>query len=90
MRQTCLFMILLSLCLSSCLSKQEYSDEELQQLVDTRLEEQLSAYRKIKLKRCRERLIQEANLKVDSIIFAESQGQIMPNPLPKPQKPIMQ
>lgn len=59
--------------LSACLSKQEFSQEELQSLVDEELAKKLEAYERIKIDRCREGILDLAGAMVDSILFFENQ-----------------
>ena len=80
--------VCLGLCFlnSSCLNREEFSQEELQALVDTELEERLLEYRQIKLNRCEENLLAKADLIVDSLIFLATQPKDT-IAIPKPARP---
>lgn len=90
MKQVIVFLLLGSL-LTGCLNPQEFSEEELQALVDTELEKRLLNYREIKFDRCRENLLIKANLIVDSLLYLEAQyladSLLKNNLLPKPGRP---
>ncbi|MEM6377961.1 MAG: hypothetical protein AAF705_07095, partial [Bacteroidota bacterium] len=79
----CLGVFLLT---NSCLNREEFSQEELQALVEIELERRLIDYRHIKLKRCEENLLAEADLIVDSLIFIAAQPEDTIS-IPKPARP---
>ena len=86
-------IVLLSFSLQGCLKSQEYSTEELQALVDTELEKKLASYRKTKMERCREQLLQEASAAVDSILFRAAQididSSLIPSSIARPKPPTI-
>lgn len=85
------FVIAAMILLSSCITKQEYSEEEMQVLVDEALNKRLTDYRTTKIRRCEEALLQAAQTQVDSILFWESQlkidSSLVPTLIPKPARP---
>jgi hypothetical protein len=90
MKRVVTFLLLFSLT-TACLDPQEFSEEELQALVDTELEKRLLNYQQIKLERCRENLLIKANSIVDSLLYLEAQQMAdslsNTNVLPKPARP---
>jgi hypothetical protein len=56
----------------ACLTREEFSPEELQALVDRELERKLEAYQRIRLERCREEMLAQADAIVDSLLFLEN------------------
>ncbi|WP_421797709.1 hypothetical protein [Haliscomenobacter sp.] len=68
------FGILLGLTLlfSACLSKKEYTEEEIQALMDGELQRKIAAYRKSKIDACREEAFRQATKIVDSLVIAEA------------------
>lgn len=76
MRKLLPFFFFLLLALPSCLNSQEFSEEELQALVDSELERKINDFRRIKLERCREDMLERANFIVDSLRFRQTQQQV--------------
>ena len=93
MRRKYTFGLIFSVAIifSGCITRQEYSEEEMQALVDEALEFKLTDYRNTKIRRCEEALLQAAQEAVDSILFSESQSKIdsslVPTFIPKPTRP---
>ena len=83
-------IIMLSL-FTACLNRKEFSQEELQALVDRELERRLVNYEKIRKDRCKDQLIKEAQSIVDSILYQKARANIdsslVPVPIPRPDKP---
>lgn len=77
-----------SLVLAGCLTKEEYSEKDIQALIDQEVSVKLQNYTRIKNERCQEDLIKEANRVADSIMVAEAffdrDTAFRP---PKPEKP---
>lgn len=77
-----------SLVLAGCLTKEEYSEKDIQALIDQEVSVKLQNYTRIKNERCQEDLIKEANSIADSIMVAEAffdrDTAFRP---PKPEKP---
>ena len=83
-----LFFLTLLLLPSACLTREEYSAEDVQALIDKEVEERVSAYTRIKIDGCRDELLKEANRLADSILIAEAffERDTTQRPL-KPEKP---
>ncbi|MEO0340383.1 MAG: hypothetical protein AAF242_14380 [Bacteroidota bacterium] len=85
------WLLTIAILLSGCITRQEYSEEEMQVLVDEALELKLIDYWTTKIRRCEEALLQAAQEAVDSILFLESQTDIdsslVPAFIPKPARP---
>ena len=69
-----LFILLLTL--PACLNPQEYTEEELQALVDAELGRKVQSFRDVKMERCREALFIRANFIVDSLLFVQTQRSV--------------
>lgn len=67
-----LFLLCLNLLLSACLSKKEYSEEEMQVLMDGELQRKIAEYRDAKIKACQEEAFRQATKIVDSLVIAEA------------------
>ena len=65
-------MLCLNLLFSSCLSKKEYTDDEIQALIDGELQRKIDAYRKSKIDACQEEASRQATKIVDSLVIAEA------------------
>jgi len=65
---------------------QDYSDREA--LIQAKVTERVSEYQKSTLKRCREKVLKEAGLRVDSILIDRSEEIHTVDSLPRPPKPI--
>ena len=78
-------LILLSV---ACLSKREYSDDEIQALMDQELNRRITEFRMAKIKACQEEALREATHIVDSLLIAEAyfERDTFSRP-PKPAKP---
>jgi hypothetical protein len=80
--------------LSGCLSNEEYSQADIQALMDEAVAEKIKSYTKIKAERCEEDLLKEANRLADSIMITEAffdRDTAMRPPKPeKPEKPALQ
>ena len=81
-----LFLLCLNLLLSACLSKKEYTDEEIQALMDGELQRKIAAYRKSKIDACQEEAFRQATKIVDSLVIAEAYFDR--DTLARPPKPI--
>ena len=80
-----LFLLLLP---SACLTREEYSAEDVQALIDKEVEDRVNTYTRIKKDACRDELLKEANRLADSILIAEAffERDTTQRPL-KPEKP---
>lgn len=67
-----LFLLCLTLLLPACLSKKEYSEEEMQALMDAELQRKIAAYRSSKITACQEEAFRQATKIVDSLVIAEA------------------
>ena len=67
-----LFLFCLTLLLPACLSKKEYSEEEMQALMDAELQRKITAYRSSKITACQEEAFRQATKIVDSLVIAEA------------------
>ena len=67
-----LLLLGLTLLLSACLSKKEYTDDEIQALMDGELQRKIDAYRKSKIDACQEEASRQATKIVDSLVIAEA------------------
>ncbi len=67
-----LFLVCLTLLLPACLSKKEYSEEEMQALMDAELQRKIAAYRSSKITACQEEAFRQATKIVDSLVIAEA------------------
>ncbi|MDX2067445.1 MAG: hypothetical protein SFV55_03405 [Haliscomenobacter sp.] len=76
----------LALLFSACLSKKEYTDDEIQALMDGELQRKIAAYRKSKIDACREEAFRQATKIVDSLVIAEAYFDR--DTLARPPKPI--
>ena len=65
---------------------QDFSDREA--LIQAKFEERVSDYQKGVLRRCREKVLKEAGLRVDSILISRSDEIHTIDSLPRPPKPI--
>ena len=83
-----LFYLFLLLLPSACLTREEYSAEDVQALIDKEVEDRVSTYTRIKKDACRDELLKEANRLADSILIAEAffERDTTQRPL-KPEKP---
>lgn len=62
----------LTLLFSACLSKKDYTEEEIQALMDAELQRKIVAYRKSKIDACQEEAFRQATKIVDSLVIAEA------------------
>lgn len=62
----------LTLLFSACLSKKDYTEEEIQALMDGELQRKIAAYRKSKIDACQEEAFRQATKIVDSLVIAEA------------------
>ena len=87
-------IVLVLVTLSGCLSSEEYSQEDIQALMDEAVAEKIKSYTNIKTTRCAEDLLKEANRLADSVMIAEAffdRDTAMRPPKPdKPEKPTLQ
>lgn len=79
--------VVLLLQTTSCLNREEYSAEEMQALVDRELERKLTQYQEIRLRRCREEMLEQADAIVDSILFYETSRRSDTLGLPRTSRP---
>jgi hypothetical protein len=80
-----LFMAYLFLFTSSCLNNEEYSPDEIQQLIQNEVDERVNEYVTIRKAQCEEGLLTEATRLLDSILIAEARE--MRDTLFQPAKP---
>ncbi|MBK8879811.1 MAG: hypothetical protein IPN74_15115 [Haliscomenobacter sp.] len=82
---------LLVFSLSGCLTREEYSQEDIQALIDEEVEKKMEQFTSTKLERCREELIAEASRIADSILIDEAYFErdtfLRPMKPEKPEKP---
>jgi hypothetical protein len=71
-----LWIGLLVIGLSACLSDQEYSQEEVQQLMQAELDRRITNFKTVRAKRCREELLEQAVTLADSILLVESRASV--------------
>ncbi|WP_044233680.1 hypothetical protein [Haliscomenobacter hydrossis] len=78
----------LFLLCTACLSKKEYTEEEIKTLIDRELNRKISEYRNAKIKSCQEEALREATRIVDSLLIVEAyfERDTLSRP-PKPVKP---
>jgi len=87
-RFTACWIALLVLGLSSCLSDQEYSQEEVQQLMQAELDRRITNFKAVRARRCREELLEQAVLEADSILLVESRASVKePGRPPRVERP---
>lgn len=67
-----LFLSFLLLSISSCLNNEEYSPEEIQQLIQNEVDKRVEEYVSIRKSQCEESLLTEATRLLDSILIAEA------------------
>ena len=79
---------LVGFSLSGCLTREEYSQEDIQALIDAEVEKKIDQFTSTKLERCREELIAEASQMADSILIDEAyfERDTLLRPV-KPEKP---
>jgi hypothetical protein len=80
-----LFMAYLSFFTCSCLNNEEYSPDEIQQLIQNEVDERVNEYVTIRKAQCEEGLLTEATRLLDSILIAEARE--MRDTLFQPAKP---
>ncbi len=80
-----LFLSFLLLSISSCLNNEEYSPEEIQQLIQNEVDKRVEEYVSIRKSQCEESLLTEATRLLDSILIAEARE--MRDTLFQPVKP---
>ncbi len=87
-------ILLVVVTLSSCLSNEEYSQADIQALMDEAVAEKIKSYTNIKTTRCEEDLLKEANRLADSVMIAEAffdrDTALRPPKPEKPEKPTLQ
>lgn len=76
----------LALLFSACLSKKDYTEEEIQALMDGELQRKIATYRKSKIDACQEEAFRQATKIVDSLIIAGAYFER--DTLTRPPKPI--
>ncbi|HOY19386.1 MAG TPA: hypothetical protein PLC89_18905 [Haliscomenobacter sp.] len=81
-------MAILFLFCTACLSKKEYSEEEIKTLMDQEVNRKITDYRNAKIKACQEDALREATRIVDSLLIVEAyfERDTLSRP-PKPVKP---
>lgn len=67
-----LFMAYLLFFTCSCLNNEEYSPDEIQQLIQNEVDERVNEYVAIRKAQCEEGLLTEATRLLDSILIAEA------------------
>jgi len=80
-----LFMPYLLFFTCSCLNNEEYSPDEIQQLIQNEVDERVNEYVSIRKAQCEEGLLTEATRLLDSILIAEARE--MRDTLFQPSKP---
>lgn len=84
---------LVGFSLSGCLTREEYSQEDIQALIDAEVEKKIEQFTSTKLERCREELIAEASQMADSILIDEAYFErdtlLRPGKPEKPEKPVI-
>jgi hypothetical protein len=80
-----LFMAYLLFFTCSCLNSEEYSPDEIQQLIQNEVDDRVNEYVSIRKVQCEEGLLTEATRLLDSILIAEARE--MRDTLFQPAKP---
>ena len=75
-RFTLLWIGLLVIGLSACLSDQEYTEEEVEQLMQAELDRRITNFRVVRARRCRDELLEAAVILADSILLVESRASV--------------
>ncbi len=65
----------------------ENEDPVIQTMIDEEVERRISEYRKVRLQKCRERILKVADLKADSIILALARDDFRMDTMPRPEVP---
>ena len=77
--------------LSSCLTREEYSEADVNALMEAEVQKKLDDFRRVKEERCLEELLKEAGRRADSILinqaFFERDTTLRPPKPLKPEKP---
>ncbi len=81
-----ILLLSLTLLLPACLSKKEYSEEEMKLLMDQELQRKITAYRSAKIEACQEEAFRQATKIVDSLVIAGAYFER--DTLTRPPKPI--
>ncbi len=66
--------------------EQDFSDREA--MIKAKVSERVEDYRRSLKKRCRDKVMEEANIRVDSILIARSEEIYTVDSIPRPVKPI--
>ncbi len=67
---------LLVMGVTACLSDQEYTQEEVQQLMQAELNRRIDNFKTVRARRCREELLEQAVIVADSILLVESRASV--------------
>ncbi len=81
-----LLLILVCLVMTMGFQKQDFSDR--QALIQAKADERVEEYRITLQKRCRDKVMKEASLRVDSILIARSDEIHTVDSIPRPARPI--
>lgn len=80
-----IIILLLAIGLSSACLRERDRSAEVQALIEQTVEERLANYKRIRMERCRENIIKEANRIVDSLLIVEARRE--KDTLQRPPKP---
>ncbi len=84
-----LFFALMASLLPACLNQEDYSQEEVQELMDEELERRLGLFRAARERGCNERLLERAQLIVDSILVNRARSALDTSRPARPPLPII-
>lgn len=88
-----LLLALVGLFLPSCLNREEYSAEDIEALINEEVAKRIDDFKRIKLERCEETALKEANRIVDSLLieqaFFERDTFFRPDKPNKPERPVI-
>jgi|GEM_PF-2370858 len=66
--------------------QQDFSDR--QALIQAKVDERVEDYRLSLIKRCRDKIMKEANIRVDSILIVRSEEIYTIDSIPRPERPV--
>lgn len=81
-----LLLFLFVLVMIMGFQKQDFSDREA--MIQAKVDERVEEYQRSLLKRCRDKVMKEAGIRVDSILIARSEEIHTVDSIPRPAKPI--
>ena len=81
-----LLLILSILVMIMGFQKQDFSDREA--MIQAKVDERVEEYRRSLVKRCRDKVMKEAGIRVDSILIVRSEEIHTVDSIPRPAKPV--